>query len=755
MRIIEINVKEFGCLKDRVICPDKDLNIIYGENESGKSTLLLFIKFMLYGLGRRSASNSERDRSLSWSGKRAAGSMIFEHGQKKYRIERNFTESGKSVNDQVSIISLDDGASISTEKTPGEYFLGVPKEVFESSACVGQMRSAEINGEKTASSIENMLSSADESVDTAKVLKNLDALRVTYRHKNRNGGSLLQTEQRISALRTEVERARETAQNLELNERRLANLKSEYEIEKEKYDKADALLTELNKVGVVKRFGKLAKLRLELEELREKKNRVGAMLTHGAFTPTREHTAALRLSLKALTDSRNSFETKKEQAEREGAPKYDLHAAKLGEKAVMAGGRELIAAKAKSLSENVSKRSKLAVTSVILATVFAAVAAVLMAFVSLFGAFALVGTLLGAFMLISAMKAKKAAQSELSSLALEYEASVEDLSQKLALYVSEYERSKEFRLKKERIEAQLVYAENDLEEKKLALRALLSKTIDDPEPTADVAQTEFKRIESLIFEAEGVSNSIASVSRMIASEERDLENYDEAEIRSTLSVDADSVTPEEIANAERNRAFLSQKLGLLSSKISEIENTVTISRVNARDPLPLSDELAELNEKYRADSDFYDALTLAMESIETAANTMRGNVTPIISREAGDILSALSDGNYTGLLATSKFGVSLEKDGYTVKSEWLSAGTRDAAYLALRLSLFTRIYGAELPPLVLDESLCQLDEKRAERMLSLLSGFNDRGVQILLFTSHKREEAICADKNINYNLIEI
>ena len=95
MKIIQLNVSEFGCMRDRKVEPEGALNIIYGENESGKSTLLLFIKFMLYGPTRRSATNSERERSVSWSGHRAAGSMTFTHGGKTYRIERSFNESGR------------------------------------------------------------------------------------------------------------------------------------------------------------------------------------------------------------------------------------------------------------------------------------------------------------------------------------------------------------------------------------------------------------------------------------------------------------------------------------------------------------------------------------------------------------------------------------------------------------------------------------------------------------------------------------
>ena len=49
MKIIEINIKCFGRLKDFALKPGDGVNIIYGKNESGKSTVMAFIKAMFYG----------------------------------------------------------------------------------------------------------------------------------------------------------------------------------------------------------------------------------------------------------------------------------------------------------------------------------------------------------------------------------------------------------------------------------------------------------------------------------------------------------------------------------------------------------------------------------------------------------------------------------------------------------------------------------------------------------------------------------
>jgi uncharacterized protein YhaN len=306
-----------------------------------------------------------------------------------------------------------------------------------------------------------------------------------------------------------------------------------------------------------------------------------------------------------------------------------------------------------------------------------------------------------------------------------------------------------------RLEAERLETERSFDDKKKALLEIINKTTECADATIDAAALEYKRIESYISERESLSRDAQALLRMIDAEREALSHYDEAELRASISVDPSEITPKMIAEAERERSFFGEKARKLSDMISALEGERIMLRANAEDPLPLGDALVELEEKYKSDREFYDALTLAMESIEQASSVLRGSVTPVISQKAGEILDKLSDGRYSVMRTNSTLGFSLDKDGYGVKSDSLSAGTKDAAYLSLRLSLFMRIFGTELPPLVLDESLCQLDEKRSERMLRLLGGLGDEGIQTLLFSSHKREEQICDAVGIEYHAIKL
>ncbi len=755
MKILELNISDFGALKNKVITPSDKLNIIYGENESGKSTILLFIKFMLYGLTRRSATNSERERSISWSTHRAAGTMTILSGGKRYRIERSFTENTRTGSEKLSILCLDDGSTVNTDKSPGEFFLGVPREVFEGSSCIGQMRSADINGEKVAASIENMLSSADESVDTAKILKNLDSIRVGYRHKSKSGGSLYDDEQKINQLRLRAEKARDASLSLEGWEQKLEQSRRDRDIAQSDFEQKDALLAELNKVSVLKRFIKLREMKSEQSELKKKLDECNESLNFGGSVIDRTHTAELKLCAKNLLEARKNIEAKRESRISAGDGEYDVELAGIGEKLESIGGAAVVEAQLNGLKKSAKRKGIFSLISAILTVALAIDGVALIALMGLYGALGFMGLPITLALAIIFAVGKGKTKKKIKALAAEYASTPDELAGKLSACQEELAKKREFNARIEKIDIEIRYAERELNEKQKALDELLSKTLSAHDSKIETAAMEFKRLEALISEKETLCSDADALARMISAEEKELSHYDEQELLASISINIDEVTPTAIAEAERQRSFLAQKLRAFSDRISGLENTVIGLRATAEDPLPISDELAELEKKHAKDSEFYDALTLAMESIESASNAMRGNVTPEISRQASEILDKISDGKYSMLRTTSTLGVSVDSDGYSVKSELLSAGTRDIAYMALRMALFMRIFDRELPPLLLDESLCQLDEKRAQKTLSLLGGLCEEGIQTLLFTSHKREEQISDSLGLDYNAIEL
>lgn len=744
MKIKELNISEFGCLKNKRIAFGEKMNIIYGENESGKSTVLLFIKFMLYGLGRRSANNTERERSVSWSGHIAAGSMTFSHGGKEYRIERRFLDAARGGSDSVSIIRLDNGETVETEKSPGEFFLGVPKEVFESSACVGQMCATSINGDKTSSSIQNILSSADESVDTAKILKSLETLKTSYLHKNKNGGSLYLSERELSALRQRLDKARDDSVSLEEKTQWLAAAESEREVVKADLEAKDRLLSELNKITVLQRFAKLHSLADEYDGLLAQKTKYTSDNLNTEFMPDRDHVAELKFAIRELEASKTRLEEKRLKKNESENEEYNPEQAALGETLEADGGAVAVLERVKEKKKKISAYGT-AITGSVIGIVLSAIGtvAIMLGGVT-WGAAAILIPVLLIPSVIASAKGKSKRKAELKELLSKYAADEQNMEQMLDEYAKALAAMR--RVSAERAQSDAEYGEAlaAFERVREKLEALLIKTLPKAEPEQETARAEQQRLEGFIARCESLDGEAQALKRIIESERNALSSYDEQALKSEVSTDINSVTPEIIADAERQRRFLQGKVDSFERRIVALKEDIARLKASNEDPLPIADALSERTAEHEKNTEFYEALSLAAETIESAGEVMSGNIMPSVAKEASEIMARISDEKYTVLRSTSAFALSLDSEGFGVKADFLSAGTKDAAYLSLRIALFMRIFGSELPPLILDEALCQIDDIRAERSLAMLGEICEGGIQCLLFSSHKRENEICA-----------
>lgn len=138
MIIKNITVREFGPLENFNCDLAPGMNIIEGANESGKSSLIGFVRFILYGLPSRRSEDSaaDRDRALSWKSTAADGSMTVQCAEGEFRIERRATlGSRENCIDRVKMIDLATGTEVHKGEVPGKVLLGVPQSVFDSTAC--------------------------------------------------------------------------------------------------------------------------------------------------------------------------------------------------------------------------------------------------------------------------------------------------------------------------------------------------------------------------------------------------------------------------------------------------------------------------------------------------------------------------------------------------------------------------------------------------------------------------------------------
>ena len=151
----------------------------------------------------------------------------------------------------------------------------------------------------------------------------------------------------------------------------------------------------------------------------------------------------------------------------------------------------------------------------------------------------------------------------------------------------------------------------------------------------------------------------------------------------------------------------------------------------------LETRVSELDEQRQARLEEYDALEVAMKALSSANDELRQRFSPALNQEAARILSALTGGRYQHITLSRDFSAQAGAgDDLPRSALYLSAGTMDQLYLALRLAICRlTLPGA---PLVLDDALANFDDQRLDLALGYLQQLGQER-QILLFSCHRRE----------------
>ena len=171
MRLLELHIDGFGKFHDRTISFNDGINIIYGKNEAGKSTLHTFIRGMLFGIERgrgRAAKNDLYTKYEPWENSGTyEGWLRLEKDGTIYRIERRFRKENKSL----KIINETKG--LEEEATPAfvsSLLDGLTETMYNNTISIGQLKSATEEGMVTElkNYIANMNTTGNISLNITK-----------------------------------------------------------------------------------------------------------------------------------------------------------------------------------------------------------------------------------------------------------------------------------------------------------------------------------------------------------------------------------------------------------------------------------------------------------------------------------------------------------------------------------------------------------------------------------------------------------
>lgn len=147
MKILDLYINGFGKFHGQNISFQDGLNIVYGKNEAGKSTIHTFIRGILFGIERqrgRASKNDLYNKFEPWENSGTyEGQIRLEHHGHIYRIERTFQKNKKELN----IIDETAGREIQPTKAfMDDLLCGLSETAYNNTVSIGQLKSATDQG---------------------------------------------------------------------------------------------------------------------------------------------------------------------------------------------------------------------------------------------------------------------------------------------------------------------------------------------------------------------------------------------------------------------------------------------------------------------------------------------------------------------------------------------------------------------------------------------------------------------------------
>ena len=177
MHFLDLHIDGFGKFHNFDLSLAEGINVIYGTNEAGKSTIHTFIRAMLYGFTRARGVEAEHDlmaRCTPWVHPEVYGGKLrLTDGKCIYRIERSFY---KPKNDFLLYNETEEREERDPEEKLHSLLGGVSEAAFCSTVSVGQLKSRDSEGmhEELSRYIRNMNTSGDISLDVKEALEHLE-----------------------------------------------------------------------------------------------------------------------------------------------------------------------------------------------------------------------------------------------------------------------------------------------------------------------------------------------------------------------------------------------------------------------------------------------------------------------------------------------------------------------------------------------------------------------------------------------------
>ena len=244
MKINQLKINAYGKIKEKEINLENNINIIYGENEAGKSTILNFMINSFYGISKnKNGKNiSDFDKYTPWIGEEFSGKLEYElENQEKFEIFRDFKKKNPKIfNSEMEDISK----QFNIDKNKGNEFFyeqtKVDEALFLSTVLIRQQ---EVKLEKQDQNIliqkvANLVGTGEDNVSYKRAKDRLNRRLLeeigTERTREKPINVVVKEIEKLEQEREEVEKSVDIKCKIEEKKNSLAKELEQLEIESEK-----------------------------------------------------------------------------------------------------------------------------------------------------------------------------------------------------------------------------------------------------------------------------------------------------------------------------------------------------------------------------------------------------------------------------------------------------------------------------------------------------------------------------------------
>lgn len=743
MTLNELVISSFGKFQDKRINLEDGLNIIYGKNEAGKSTVHKFIEGMIYGFFKNHTKTKryteDYDKYYPWNSNVYRGIMKYNYDNEIFRIERNFDKG----NDEVIILDENTGEDItymynynSTIRLPEPHSLhmGINNTIFKNTISIKQLENVteESLSKEVKDSLINLGGTLNNDISIKNVINRLQGRIDDIGTKNRLKTSPYgRTIEELNKLKEERNKALDIIENTKIYQQEMNELRNDLIELNNKKEKLEEKIYKSRCKELIEKYNKSKNILIDINDLHSKANKLkkyrDIMIEDYGEIIKNEN------SIETINDSINRIEMTVEDLNNK------LSSLNLDEEETINDIKK---------SEELLKDLKDYKDSINIYKISTVISFLVVLFSFIAGYYInnyiyIISILFVTIIIYFILKIRDI--NITLTQKKEYVDEVKEEEIKARERTRETEKFFQNQLIEKKTEIERL--KSKLKEEKMGIKYILQKNdfedIDDFKSGIEKKKAYKEIVNKIDYKRDILSNIIGN--KTIEELEDDIEecmNIDISDIQDKEElIDKLETVKEEIILKDKRLSNLDEKINTMYS----------LSR-----PIQEIDE--EISSKKKIKGDYEDnlkSINLAKSTIEKISKNIHKEFAPKLNSIVSNIVSEITNNKYKEVKITEDLQIKVITDeDLAVDIDNLSYGTIDQIYFSLRFGIIDIIKKDLKLPLILDDCFIQYDDSRLSKVMDFLYDESENR-QIILFTCQNREKEILASKKYSFNYIEI